>query len=108
MQTAIRESQNYESTILDNPLELLTEVEKLMHVPRKAVYPTLALIETISSLLSLRQGPNDTLMTYLEKFKSERNVVINLFGKRILDEHVENTKDYQDIPDGDTTIQAQQ
>ena len=108
MQTAIRESQNYESTILDNPLELLTEVEKLMHVPRKAVYPTLALIETISSLLSLRQGPNDTLMTYLEKFKSERNVVINLFGKRILDEHVENTKDYQDIPDVDTTIQAQQ
>ena len=29
----------------ENPPELLTKVDKIMHVPRKVVYPTLALFE---------------------------------------------------------------
>ena len=44
MQTALKKLPNYETEVLDDPLKLLKEVEKLMHVPRKAVYPTLALI----------------------------------------------------------------
>ena len=49
----IRELPNYETIVLDDPLELLIEVGKLIHVPRKAMYPILPLIETLSSLLSL-------------------------------------------------------
>ena len=105
MQIALKQLANYESEVLDNPLKLLEEIEKLMHVPRKAVYPTLALIETLSSLLSLRQGENDSLMGYLEKFKSEKNVVVSLFGKGLLDGHVENTQEYKDISDVNTDLQ---
>ena len=108
MQIAIKELANYESDVLDNPLQLLVEIEKLMHVPRKVVYPTLALIETLSSLLSLRQGESDSLMGYLEKFKSEKNVVVSLFGERMLDGHVENTQEYKDIPDADVNMQRAQ
>ena len=97
MQVAVRELKDYDTRTIDNPLELLTDVEKLMHVPRKAVYPTLALLETISSLLSLRQESEEGLMSYLERFKSERNVVIGLFGKKLLDGHVENMPAYADL-----------
>ena len=105
MQIALKELANYESDVLDNPLQLLVEIEKLMHVPRKVVYPTLALIETLSSLLSLRQGESDSLMGYLEKFKSEKNVVVSLFGERLLDGHVANTQEYKDISDANADLQ---
>ena len=55
MQVALKELPNYETAVLDNPLELLIQIEKLMHEPRRAVYPTLALIETLSSLLHPRR-----------------------------------------------------
>ena len=104
MQIAVKELPNYETSMLDNPLQLLTVVEKLLHVPRKAVYPMLALIETLSSLMSLRQGENDTLLIYLEKFKNEKNMVVSLFGSKMLDGHVKNTKAYLDITGGDARI----
>ena len=108
MQLAIKELPNYESEVLDDPLKLLEEVEKLMHVPRKAVYPVLTLIETLSNLMNCRQGENDTLTGYLEKFKSEKNVVVSLFGEGFLNGHVENTQDYKDISDADATQQARE
>ena len=75
MQIAVKELPEYESWIRDNPVELLKEVEKLSHVPRKAQYPVLALLEALSGMLSLKQGKTESLMHYLEKFKSERNVI---------------------------------
>ena len=106
MQLAIKELPNYESEVLDDPLKLLEEVEKLMHVPRKVVYPVLTLIETLSNLMSCRQGESDSLLTYLEKFKSEKNVVVSLFGEGMLDGHVESTQDYKNISDANATQQA--
>ena len=108
MQLAIKELPNYESEVLDDPLKLLEEVEKLMHVPRKVVYPVLTLIETLSNLMSCRQGESDSLLTYLEKFKSEKNVVVSLFGEGMLNGHVESTQDYKNISDANATQQARE
>ena len=47
MQVALCDLIDYDTRTLDNQLELLIDIEKLMHVPRKAMYPTLALLETI-------------------------------------------------------------
>ena len=44
-QVTVKELPDNKSRIKENPLELLTKVEKIMHVPRKVVYPTLALFE---------------------------------------------------------------
>ena len=96
MQAAFRDSVDYKTIALDNPLELLEDIEKLMHVPRKAVYPTLALLETISSLLTLRQQDKEGLI-YLERFKSERNVVLGLFEKTLLDGQVEKMTCYTEL-----------
>ena len=64
MQIAVRELVDYETRTINNPLGLLIDVEKLMHVPRKAMYPRLALLETISSLLTLRQQKKEGLMSW--------------------------------------------
>ena len=45
-------------------------------------------------------------MTYLERFKSEKNVVVSLFGSKLLDGHVEATDAYRNIPAGDANAQA--
>ena len=58
--------------------------------------------------MSLRQGEHDSLLTYLEKFKSEKNVVMSLFGEGILNGHVERTQEYKDISDADTVQQARE
>ena len=97
MKRVIKEQANFENVIRDNPLELLQEVEKQMHVPMRATYPMLILIETIGSLLGIKKGRKESLVNYLERFKSERNVMLTLFGRNMLDVYVENTQKYKDI-----------
>ena len=50
--------------------------------------------EKISSLLSSRQQDKEGLVSYPERFESEKNVVLGLFGNKLLDSHVENMLDY--------------
>ena len=66
-------------------------------MPRRAEYPVIALIQTLSNLFSLRQDEKEGLQSYLEKFKSEKNVVVSLFGKGLLHGHVENTSEYKEL-----------
>ena len=107
MQVAIKEEPDFESRIRDDPVELLKEVERLSHIPRKAQYPVLALVETLTGLLTLKQGEKESLTHFLERFKSERNVISALFGDRILDEHVERSNEYKTLPTG-TDLAARQ
>ena len=51
----VRELPDYETRVFYNPLGLLVEVEKLIHISKKTVYPTLELLEKISILLTLRR-----------------------------------------------------
>ena len=105
MQVALKELPDFETRVRDDPLVLLEEVEKLTHVSRKANHPLLALVETLMGWITTRQGEKEGLLSFLERFKSERNVVISLLGDHLIDGYVENTQEYKDIPDGDTTVQ---
>ena len=82
----IKELPDYESKIQDDPIELLKAIENQVHVPDRAVYPTLTIIEAMISLLSIRQGEKEGLLSYLERYKSEKNVVEGLVGKGFLNE----------------------
>ena len=77
-----------------------------MHVPMKSAYPVLTLIDTLCSLINIKQGNKEGILTYLERFKAERNVVLSLFGDTILSGYVENTDDYKSITG--TDVDAQQ
>ena len=66
LKVTIKEMSRCETQARDDPLYLLQTVEQLMHVPMKAIYPTLTLIETMSSVISLKQEDKEGLTTYLE------------------------------------------
>ena len=68
--------------------ELMKTFEHLMHVPIKAVYLTLTLIEIMASMVTVNQGEKDGLTTYLKKFKTKKNLMTNLFGHLLLDGYV--------------------
>lgn len=50
----LRELSNFKICIRDDPIELLKEVEKQVHVPMRAAYPALTIIESLSSLLTMK------------------------------------------------------
>ena len=76
--------------IKNDPLELLKEVESLMHVPQKAKYPPLTLVEVPCNFMKVKQAENELLLDYMNRFKSETKVLTRLFVKRIVDGYAEN------------------
>ena len=97
---SIQELPNFETEIREDPMKLLETVEHLTHVNMRAVYPVLTLIESLARMMKVKQGDNAGLVNYLERFKSERNVMRSLFESRLLDSFVENTLEYQNLPLG--------
>ena len=53
-----------------------------------------------------KQGDNEDLLDYLSRFKSERNVLTNLFGKGMLYGFAENTAEYIVLNPGDNQGKA--
>ena len=93
MQCSIRELFYFETVIEDDPLDLFTQIEKLIHFLTRALYSTLSLIKILTSMMVVKKHDNEKLLTYLLRFKSGRNVVKSLFGNQLLDCHVEHTSE---------------
>ena len=101
VQMALKEQSDFESDVLNKPLELMNRIKVLVHTPEKAKYPFLTLIEVFASLLNFKQGENEDLVSYLSRFKSEKDVVENLFGKEYLHGYIKRTQEYQRLTDAD-------
>jgi hypothetical protein len=54
MQNHIEEHLDYESTIQDDPIELLTEIKVLTHDPIRAKYPFASLTEALIRLMHIK------------------------------------------------------
>ena len=101
LQVHLEEMSDFSTSVKNNPLELLARIETLMHVPQKAKYPPLTLVEVLNSFIRLKQGENETLLEYLSRFKSEAEVINRLFGKRLVDGYAEQLNDYTTAADAD-------
>ena len=64
-----------------------------MHTPEKAKYPVLTMIEVMANFLKCHQGEKETLLDYLSRFKSERDIIYRLWGKKFLDTFSESLPD---------------
>jgi hypothetical protein len=54
MQNRVEENPEFETTIRDDPIELLNKIKVLMHDPIRAKYPFASLTEAISRMLNLK------------------------------------------------------
>jgi hypothetical protein len=96
MQNRVEEHPEFETTIRDDPIELLNKIKVLMQDPIRAQYPFASLTEAISRMLNLKQSENEGLLDYVKRFKESRDIMKSLVGTDILDKFVENTLDYRD------------
>ena len=77
-----------------------------MYTRMNSKYPPLTLIDILSSFLRIKQDENENLFDYLSIFKSEKNVLQGIMGKKWLDEFTENSKTYKDLASTDTAGQG--
>ena len=94
IQVALKEMSDFDRDINKNPLVLLERVEQLMHTPERAKYPSLTTVEVLANFLKCRQGDKESLIDYLSRFKSERDIVFRIMGKKFLDGFAENCEDW--------------
>ena len=83
LQVAIREMPDFNTAVNKEPLVLLERIEELMHTPERAKYPVLTTVEVLSNFLKCKQSEKESLIDYLSRFKSERDVVYRIMGKKI-------------------------
>ena len=102
LQIALKEMPDYDSVVNKEPLILLERIEQLMHTPERAKYTSLTMVKILSNFLKCRQGEKESLMDYLSRFKSERDTVYQIMGKKFLDGFAESSPEWNDTwPDAD-------
>jgi hypothetical protein len=106
MQNRVEEHPEFETTIRDDPIELLNKIKVLrMHDPIRAKSPFASLTEAISRMLNLKQSDNKGLLDYIKRFKESRDIMKSQVGTDILDKFVENTLEYRD--ESNTTMKKE-
>src|SRR5210317_1239889 len=101
MQSRIEEHPEFESTIEDNPFELLKVIKMLMHDAVRAQYPYIAMTDGLTRLLNIKQQENEVLLDYVKRFKQTRDVTKSQIGTRLLDTFIEYQEDYVNETDDD-------
>ena len=102
MQVAIEKIEDFDVRIENDPLEFLKEVETLMHIPHRAKYPPLTLVEVLYEFTRIKQAEKEPPIDYLNWFKGEVNVIKRLFGKSITYAYAEAKDGYRNDADDDT------
>ena len=95
MQSALKELPVFDKEIKNDPLKLLEHIGVLMHTPMRALYPQLGLIETFARFLNMRQDEKEDILTYMERFKGERQVLKSLIGNNFLEAFTKNTPEHK-------------
>ena len=96
MQHRIEEHPEFDSTIEDDPIELLKAIKVLMHDPIRAKYPFASLIEALTRWLNMKQHQDESLVDYIKRFKQNRDIVKSHLGTDFLDNFMSQTTEYKE------------
>ena len=75
IQSRVEEHPDFETTIRDDPIELLKTINMLMDDTVRAKYPYASLHDVMMRLFNLRQQEHEHLMDYVKRFKQAKDVV---------------------------------
>ena len=75
IQSRVEEHPDFETTMRDDPIELLKTINILMHDTVRAKYPYASLHDVMMRLFNLRQQEHEHLTDYVKKFKQTKDVV---------------------------------
>ena len=94
MQQRIEEHPDFESTIQNEPTELLKAIKIVMHDPIRAKYPYASLTEVLMRTLNIKQLEHESLIDYMKRFKQSRDVLKSHIGGDILNKFFKNLPEY--------------
>ena len=69
------EHPDFESTIQNNPIELLKAIKIMMHDPIRVKYPYASLKEALMRTLNIKQLEHENQIDYMKRFKQSRDVL---------------------------------
>ena len=94
MQHLIEEHPDFESTIHNDPIELLKAIKIVMHDPIRAKYHYTSLTEVLMRTLHIKQLEHESLIDYMKRLKQSRDVLKSHIGGDILNKFIENLPGY--------------
>jgi hypothetical protein len=95
MQQKIEASKDYEGTIKNNPIELLKAIKQHALNYQEYRYEMSIILDSIRSVINLKQKEGESLVDYTRRFKTARDVLkSHIGGPLILTRFVENMGGY--------------
>jgi hypothetical protein len=104
MRNRVEEHPEFNTKILNDPIELLRAIKVLIHAPKRAQYPLLDWLATLKRFLLLKQQSGESLFEYSKRFSQEYDTVKAQFGKRMFDYATEHLPEYFNGTAGEQAI----
>ena len=95
MQLRIEALPNFESTIKNDPIELIKAIRILMHEPTRAKYHFSTMTEVVLRFLTMTQHEKESLIDFVKRFKQQRDVLKTYCGEDVLHTFIEGLPAYQ-------------
>jgi hypothetical protein len=83
MRVRIEEHPDFETKILNDPIELLNAIKLLIHAPKRAQYPLMDWLNTSKRFLNLRQQPQESLSDYYKRFCQEYDILAGIWHTNV-------------------------
>ena len=95
MKSRIEEMSTFDTTIRNDPFELLNAIKEKMYDPARAKYEFVSLTDTFNRTASeTRQDFDEDLLDYTKRFKQAKDILKQTTGDETLHTFVEHTKEY--------------
>ena len=105
MQQRLEEMPNYETSIDDDPIALLTAIQLLLHDPVRAQFPTVSMFNALKAMVTIRQYEGESLLDYSKRLKQTRNIMYAHQGEGITDGFVMMQPEY--VSETDMAVRAE-
>jgi len=107
MKDKLESEVDWESTLEEDPVELLKRIRKLMITSPNGEYGDWQLWERLREVLNCRQQKEESLPDFRKRFKQKVELLESLLGKKWLDYYALNSKEYGKISNSDKMKQQE-
>ena len=94
MMDKLEREADYDSTLFNDPIELLKRIKKFMTITGDTEWEYFALWEAMKKLFSCQQKENENVATYRKRFEETATTVASLTGNKMFEKFAEKTQEY--------------
>jgi len=96
MQGRLEVLPEFESSIRNDPVELLKAIKNCMVESVQAQYPLISVTDSLIRLVNIKMYDQELPLEYVKRLKECRAVMVSSLGKDLLDYHATQTQAYKE------------